>query len=281
MTNITWSEISTGSLTTDNSGFYQIDIYLTDNDNLPYNNYNSYTINGYLPYCEVFIDSPDLGDESQLMPNTRFTWFNELIFASRQIYYTWYLLGVVEIMRFGVIIGIFVIMGYLYHHQTMNLGRDSKDVIKTIFQYTFFIVTLLYLMLAVSKPVFTIFSMMGILYLGNEILNFYSVDGSDTEKAVVYSTAFFNILLFIWFSLFEYLSNIDFGIPNFPSLVEITLSGLIDYAKNIFIYLISLIFFTIPEVPTILNMILVLLRVIGILSFIIMIKNTVNPATRG
>ena len=213
-----------------------------------------------------------ISSEKEINPNTKSEFFNELIIALRTPYKVMKELNFLSYGLFGIKIGILLLLWNLYKHQTLKLHKENEDVLRSIFQMLFVIVSILYVSYLIEKTWFTVFSILGLLYFSREILNITGTISTDNEKSSLYVVAMYSVLCFIWFGLFQISFGVNMGLETIPSNPSFSIGYILDLLG----YFIDLIFFSIPDIPNFLNLINIFIRLIGLTSLGIIILNAVK-----
>lgn len=255
-------------------GISYFSVYVTDELHL--GSYISKTVAvELLPYEFCILNDINNNIISNLYPQTNFSLLNDLIYGMRQLYIIFLNAGILESMLFAIKLGIIILLYKRYKFLTEQAYKTSEEAIRVIFVTTFFLTSVLYLAYLIEKSWFVTFSITGILYLSNEFLNITGNNsGSDMDKNIVYTVAFFSIFIYIWFSLFGFVSGVSFGNP---TLSEINVSNPIGSLNNIWSFFIDILFYAIPDIPEFLNITFFVLRIISYFSLILVIKNAINP----
>ena len=252
-----------------------LNFYVTDDIHKDDNEFNFKSVEVNIPECSVFIAPVDIMDT--IKPDTKNEHLNNFIEAIRQPYLIFVELGMLETFMFAIKFAVIWVMWNYYKKQTMDMEKDSKDILRHVFQYTFFIVSALYLMLLIEKSWFVTFSVLGLLYFSFEIINILGTHHGDEDKNAVYILAMFTVLLYIWFGLFQITGGVSFGMPEFPSIDFSNPISILTSITGFFVWLFNMVVFTIPDIPVFLSVIVALIRVIGVLSLGIVAYDTLNP----
>lgn len=255
-----------------NIGSYYYTIYTTDELNKELNKYNTNDINFNVVSCDVYIDADNFMKE--IYPNTKWESLNEFIFALRQPYLIFVELNILNSVLFAFKIGLIFIFYSLYKKMAIDQERDHKDIFRSIFIYVWFIVSIMYIMLLMEKTFFITFSVIGILYFSNEILNISGNSDDNGERNFAYVLAMFSVISYIWFGIFSVAFGVNMGLPN---ISNISFNNPIMFLTSSGNFILSLLFFNIPEIPIIINLIIVLLRLLGLISLVIYIYEKINP----
>lgn len=274
LSNLDFTNEQITNFTINELGSYYYTIYTSDNINQP-NKFNTHEINFNVVSCDVFIETDEFMKD--IRPNTRFEFLNNLLYAIRQPYLIFVQLNILDQVLFAFKVGIIFIFYKWYKKLSLEYqGKEHKDIFRTIFINLFIVVTVLYVMFLIEKIWFISFSVFGLLYLSNEILHITgSADTDNGERNITYTLAMYSVLSYIWFSLFSTFFGVNMGIPDITT--SISFSNPFVFITSAGNYLLGLLFFTIPNIPVFINLIVVLIRLLGIISLVIYVYEKINP----
>lgn len=266
-------------------GTYLINIYVSDSANYNLGKYDTYTTYLTVNDCDLVGGSDDIigGAETDYCFNFPNEYLNGILCIFRVPYIMVSQFEFSSMYSFFQII-IVLVMGwtmYNIYQRQKRMDKDNDEIIKSMFLFAFGEVFVFYfLMLLIPKSIFVIFSVIGLLYLGNLINSALGVTSTDFEKNIMLSTGFFNILSFIYFGFVQVAGNVDFGLPNLAISLSSNYTNIFTKLIGLMSYFQDLIFFSIPDIPVFLNHILGIVRVISIFSLIVVLYNAVNPVVK-
>jgi len=287
---LTFTTTKPTSFTVSNAGTYEYKLYVSDSYHYQTPEFITLRDTVSLIKEEICIDSQDFkGLDSEFIPQFNNEFLNGLLSFLRiprrlienlGLLDMWYIvvnvgLVWVFIRRYSVLTSRGTSQNYEVFHIPQN------EVLKKLSIELFLWVFLLYFgMLLIQKTIFVIFSIFGLLYLGSELQNMFGSDGSDFNKTLLFGTAWFNLLSYIYFSFVQIATNINFGIPKFNTLFIGDLS-IIQYLGSVLVYIWNLLFFTIPDIPLFISLILIFIKIISVMTAIMVIYNALLPTVEG
>ena len=168
----------------------------------------------------------------------------------------------------------------LYKKLAYDVNRDQESIFRTIGITYFFIRIFLYLGLYLEKSFFVVISAFGLLYIGYELNNIFGITTGDETKLILNTALFFNILTMLFFGLLQVSFKADFGIPIFPKFIVNDLISLGQAIFGFFGWIFNMLFFVIPGIPTAVNILFLLVKLISFISLIVIIRNFLIPTAQ-
>jgi hypothetical protein len=161
-----------------------------------------------------------------------------------------------------------------------QVGFTSEDILRKVVNRAFFLVTLMYLVFVlIDKTVFVISSVLAMLYFGNDILKSLNLvtESTKTEKKFMLNMAFFNLASFLWFKMSNITTGVSYGFPDLPTS-SVLQGDIVSWITTWITFLFNMLFFTIPEIPSVLNLFIKGLQFVSIGMFVLYLVSLIPVA---
>jgi hypothetical protein len=283
------------SYTVTGSGTYHYTLYVTDSVHNGISN-NNKTIDIVTKVSDSCINSVDLigsvNDEVPYTPQIDNEFIRGLLSffrTPRRLFDSLGIWSMFSLMSSGLLI--YYLFTYWQRLQTQpalmgQVGFNSEDILRKVANRAFYIVTIMYLVFVLmDKTVFTFASTVFLLFFGLEVLDSlkFTSTNTDTEKRFIFGMAFFNLSSFIWFSLTQVVTGVDFGFPKLPTvnIFAGSWTTIQDNIWNLIKTLWNMIWFTIPDLPDWFGYLLLALRFLSLLMFAVFLWGLVPTVNKG